>query len=187
MFECMRENENYWLGGDMVERLLFVTTVGEHSSCQHSSGPELLPPPPVAAEEQFWSVSFFWNDVFCVCVLTYSQSLVCVARFSFFFFPVCFMYKYFNSLKDIYKDECNVHAAIPSQERFSIVPRKRGGGGCIMFSKCATAGLKPGCKIQEWCRYRNAKKSKTDMSWSPNENPSKQIYQWGSLKQEWNA
>lgn len=31
----------------------------------------------------------------------------------------------FNSLKDTYKDECNVQATIPSREKFSIVPRKR--------------------------------------------------------------
>lgn len=130
MYLCMRENENYWLGGDMVVFFLlffFIWSVGTESSSsvlamqysqittrgrrlrQHSSRPELLPPPLVAAEEHVLSAYLEWC-IFCVCWDIHSH----------FFPPLLdsfsrFMYKWFNSLKDMYKDECNVHAtAFPS-------------------------------------------------------------------------
>lgn len=39
------------------------------------------------------------------------------------------MYKCFNSLKDIYKDECNVRAAVPSKETAPDGSSKKGRDG----------------------------------------------------------
>lgn len=80
---------------------------------------------PLSLQQRNTFYQRIWNDVFFVCVEIFTVTFSSVARFSCSFSR--FMYKWFNSLKDMYKDECNVHAtAFPSAGEVLNSSSKRG-------------------------------------------------------------